>query len=409
MVPVSWSPETPCSSAMVHQQQQRGGGVDRHRRGDLAERDPVEEHAHVVDRVDRDADLADLAVGDGRVGVVAHLGGQVEGDGESAGAVRDELLVALVGLLGGAEAGVLAHRPGPPGVHGGVDAAGVEEVPRLPELGRGVEARERVRAVHRLERESGLGGPRLAFLLVSRAHGRRLRRVHARPHREMSNVHRPPPRWTHARRHRHGVLPAAGQRGHQHRPARRRPADPDRSRAARGRPGPGPLRLPRRARGAGAVHGPARLQELLARPARPRGRAGARRVPPRRRPPRLPDPARRGRPARRAGSTCPRSRSTRPTSPGSPASTACTPRPPSPAGSAGSTAAPPGPSPRHGPPGPSSRRWACTTCTSGGAASPSTCSAPTAGSPSCTAGRRPGRTRSWSGTSAGSPPSRCSG
>ena len=85
---------------------------------------PSNSSAHVVDRVDRDADLADLAVRDRRVGVVAHLGRQVEGDRQAAGAVRDELLVALVGLLGGAEAGVLAHRPGPAGVHRRVDARG---------------------------------------------------------------------------------------------------------------------------------------------------------------------------------------------------------------------------------------------------------------------------------------------
>ena len=64
---------------LVEQQQHGGRGVDRHRRRDLVERDAVEQHPHVVDRVDRDADLADLAVGERVVGVVAHLGRQVEG------------------------------------------------------------------------------------------------------------------------------------------------------------------------------------------------------------------------------------------------------------------------------------------------------------------------------------------
>ena len=40
---------------LVEQQQQRSGCVDRHRRRDLVERDPVEEQLHVGDRVDRDA------------------------------------------------------------------------------------------------------------------------------------------------------------------------------------------------------------------------------------------------------------------------------------------------------------------------------------------------------------------
>jgi hypothetical protein len=39
--------------------------VDRHRRRDLVERDAVEQAAHVLDRVDRDADLADLALARG--------------------------------------------------------------------------------------------------------------------------------------------------------------------------------------------------------------------------------------------------------------------------------------------------------------------------------------------------------
>ena len=47
---------------LVEQQQQRGGRVDRHRRRHLVERDAVEQDPHVLDRVDRDADLADLAV-----------------------------------------------------------------------------------------------------------------------------------------------------------------------------------------------------------------------------------------------------------------------------------------------------------------------------------------------------------
>ena len=110
---------------LVQQQQQRGGSVDRHRGRHLVERDAVEQHPHVLDRVDRHADLADLAVGDRGVGVVAHLGRQVEGHGQPGRAVRDQLVVARVGLGRGAEPGVLAHRPGPAGVHRGVDAAGV--------------------------------------------------------------------------------------------------------------------------------------------------------------------------------------------------------------------------------------------------------------------------------------------
>ncbi len=119
---------------LVEQQQEGGGRVDGHRRGHLVQRDAAEQHPHVVDRVDGDTDLADLAVRDRRVGVVAHLGRQVEGDGEAHGAVGDELLVARVRLDGGAEAGVLPHGPRAAGVHRRVDASGVRERTRLAQL-----------------------------------------------------------------------------------------------------------------------------------------------------------------------------------------------------------------------------------------------------------------------------------
>ena len=48
--------------ADVEGEQDRGRRVDRHRRRDLAERDPVEEPRHVLERVDGDALAADLAL-----------------------------------------------------------------------------------------------------------------------------------------------------------------------------------------------------------------------------------------------------------------------------------------------------------------------------------------------------------
>ena len=59
-----------------------------------------------------------------RVRVVAHLGRQVEGDRQPGLALLEEVAEAAVGLLGGREAGVLAHRPEPAAVHRRLDAAG---------------------------------------------------------------------------------------------------------------------------------------------------------------------------------------------------------------------------------------------------------------------------------------------
>jgi len=60
----------------------RGRPVNRHRRRNLSEVDPVEEHLHVAHRVDRDAAPSDLAARLPCIGVVAHERRHVEGDRE---------------------------------------------------------------------------------------------------------------------------------------------------------------------------------------------------------------------------------------------------------------------------------------------------------------------------------------
>ena len=123
----------------VEREQDGGGGVDGHRGGDGVELDALEEALHVVEGGDGDADVADFADGQGIVGVIADLGGEIEGDGEAGGAVREEEVVAAVGLLGVAEAGVLAHRPEAAAVHGGLDAAGEGVLAGVVEVAVGVE------------------------------------------------------------------------------------------------------------------------------------------------------------------------------------------------------------------------------------------------------------------------------
>ena len=98
-------------------EQDRRRRVDRHRDRDLIERDLVEQRLDVFDRVDRDADLADLAARLRRVGVVAELRRQIERDREPGHAAREQVAIALVRFGGRREAGVLAHRPVPPAVH----------------------------------------------------------------------------------------------------------------------------------------------------------------------------------------------------------------------------------------------------------------------------------------------------
>src|SRR6185437_3143028 len=109
---------------------------------------------------DGDALAADLAERARAVGVVTHQRRHVEGRRETGLAVVEQVVEALVGLLARAEAGELAHRPQPPAVHRGVDAARVRVGAGLPDRVRlGARARSgrqiggRVELLDRLARE----------------------------------------------------------------------------------------------------------------------------------------------------------------------------------------------------------------------------------------------------------------
>ena len=93
------------------------GAVHGHRHRHPVQRDAVEEDLHVLDRVDGDARLAHVAHHPRVVAVVAAVGGQVEGHRQALLAGGQVAAVEGVGLLGGREAGVLAHRPRPGHVH----------------------------------------------------------------------------------------------------------------------------------------------------------------------------------------------------------------------------------------------------------------------------------------------------
>ncbi|MPM81023.1 hypothetical protein SDC9_128074 [bioreactor metagenome] len=142
---------------LVEQQQDGGRGVDGHRGRDLAQVDAVEQDAHVVDGIDGHTDLADLALGDRRVGVVAHLRRQVEGHREAHRPVRDQFLVALVRFTRIAEARVLTHRPGAGRVHLGVHTACEGVLPGVAQLAGRIPTVQRVSRVHSREGSPGFG------------------------------------------------------------------------------------------------------------------------------------------------------------------------------------------------------------------------------------------------------------
>ena len=85
--------------------------VHGHRHAHLVEWDAVEELPHVEDRVDRHTSHADVAGHPWIVGVIAAVGGEIEGDRQTLLASRKVAPVEGVGLLGGGEPGVLTDRP----------------------------------------------------------------------------------------------------------------------------------------------------------------------------------------------------------------------------------------------------------------------------------------------------------
>ena len=111
----------------IHREDHRGRRVDRHRRGDVAEGDAVEQRLHVGQRGDVDAALPDLAERERVIGIAAHQRREIEGDAQPGAAGRQQRLVARVGLLRRAEPGKLPHRPQLAAVAGGMNAARVGE------------------------------------------------------------------------------------------------------------------------------------------------------------------------------------------------------------------------------------------------------------------------------------------
>src|SRR5207245_7233478 len=97
--------------------------------------------------------LPDLAASHGGVGVVTHLGGQVESDRKTGLTLPEQITEATIRLGRAAKAGVLPDRPGPPSVHLRVDAACERVLPGVGRLWTSV-----LRPVDRLERKPAIGG-----------------------------------------------------------------------------------------------------------------------------------------------------------------------------------------------------------------------------------------------------------
>src|SRR5262249_34353531 len=117
---------------------------------------------------------ADFAFTRRMVGVVPHERGKIESHGESATAVSEEILVALVGLFRRSEAGELAHSPELAAVAAGMDPARVRRLSGIVEIRLGVPVFRKIGLG--VETADGLaadgGEPRVAVLVKIHATGR---------------------------------------------------------------------------------------------------------------------------------------------------------------------------------------------------------------------------------------------
>ena len=134
-----------------HRQHRDDGAVHGHRHAHLAERYAVEQDLHVLDRIDRHARLADIAGDPRMIGIIAPVGGQIEGHRQALLPGGEVLAVKCVGFLRRREAGILADGPGLPGIHGRAHAAG--EGGEARKVG-GHALGQVVRGVERLQRDA---------------------------------------------------------------------------------------------------------------------------------------------------------------------------------------------------------------------------------------------------------------
>src|ERR1043166_9402431 len=117
---------------------------------------------HVGQRGNRDAALADFTTRGGVVGIETHQRRQIEGDRKAGLTLVEQVVVAGVGLLGGGEAGELAHGPKPAAIHALVNAARIGELAGCAEIAVGVKSRQMLRAVNGLERQTAEGSVSLS-------------------------------------------------------------------------------------------------------------------------------------------------------------------------------------------------------------------------------------------------------
>ena len=107
-------------------QDRQDSPIHRHRNSHFIQRDGVEENLHILDAIDGNPGLSDVAGHARMIGVISTMRGEVEGHGEALLAGCEIGPIEGIRFFGGGKARVLANRPGTIRIHRG---------PRSPQEG----------------------------------------------------------------------------------------------------------------------------------------------------------------------------------------------------------------------------------------------------------------------------------
>ncbi len=118
----------------VHRPNDGRGRIDGHGGGHLLKGQARQQGFHIREGRNRHAAPSHFTFGQRMVAVVSHQRGQVEGDGKARLALLQQIVQALVGVLGATKSGKLTHRPNLAAIHHGVNATRVGILARVGQV-----------------------------------------------------------------------------------------------------------------------------------------------------------------------------------------------------------------------------------------------------------------------------------
>ena len=117
-----------CQDVAGHDRQNRA--VHSHGNRHLIQGNLIEKDFHILNRIDGNTGLADIAHHPGMIRVISPVGREIKGHRKSGLIGRHILSVKFIGLFGRGKTGVLTDGSGPSRIHGGHGASNIGCKPR---------------------------------------------------------------------------------------------------------------------------------------------------------------------------------------------------------------------------------------------------------------------------------------